>query len=41
MEDIYGRTAKIQADVLFDEWVQAFNTKVDNTKTAELEEALL
>lgn len=41
MEDIYGRTAKIQADVLFNEWVHAFNTKADETKTAELEEAFI
>ncbi|HER2169535.1 TPA: ATP-binding protein, partial [Streptococcus pyogenes] len=27
IEDMYGRTAKIQTDVLFDEWISAFNTK--------------
>lgn len=41
MEDIYGRTAKIQADVLFNEWVQAFDTKGDKNKTAELEESFI
>ncbi|PKF85657.1 hypothetical protein CW306_26685 [Bacillus sp. BA3] len=41
MEDIYGRTAKIKADVLFSEWVQAFNTKDDKNNTAELEEAFI
>lgn len=41
MEDIYGRTAKIQADVLFNEWVDAFNTKDDRNQTAALEEAFI
>lgn len=41
MEDIYGRTAKIKADVLFSEWVQAFNTKEDKNNTAKLEEAFI
>ncbi|WP_028401069.1 ATP-binding protein [Ectobacillus panaciterrae] len=33
--DIYGRTAKIGIDVLFDEWVKAFNT-VSKTKAVEV-----
>lgn len=41
MEDIYGRTAKIQTDVLFNEWVQAFNTKEDGKGRAEIEEAFI
>ncbi|MGG1400261.1 ATP-binding protein [Bacillus salipaludis] len=41
MEDMYGRTAKIQTDVLFNEWVNAFNTKEDNKGRAETEEAFM
>lgn len=33
--DIYGRTAKIAVDVLFSEWVQAFNT-VSKTTASEV-----
>lgn len=41
MEDMYGRTAKIQTDVLFNEWVNAFNTKEDDKGRAETEEAFM
>jgi hypothetical protein len=41
MEDMYGRTAKIQTDVLFDEWIAAFNTKDQNRGRAETEEAFI
>ncbi|WP_445491558.1 ATP-binding protein [Niallia sp. 03133] len=41
MEDMYGRTAKIQTDVLFNEWVSAFNTKEKDNGRAETEEAFL
>lgn len=41
MEDIYGRTAKIQIDVLFDEWLQAFNTKEADRGRAKAEEAFI
>lgn len=33
--DIYGRTAKIAVDVLYDEWIRAFNT-VEETKAREV-----
>ncbi|MBN8194188.1 ATP-binding protein [Bacillus sp. NTK074B] len=41
VEDMYGRTAKIQTDVLFDEWIQAFNTKENDRGRAETEEAFI
>ncbi|MDQ6600978.1 ATP-binding protein [Bacillus salipaludis] len=41
MEDMYGRTAKIQTDVLFNEWVNAFNTKENDKGRAETEEAFM
>lgn len=41
MEDIFGRTAKIQTDVLFNEWVKAFDTKEDKKNIAQLEEAFI
>ncbi|MEW9673516.1 ATP-binding protein [Ammoniphilus sp. 3BR4] len=41
IEDMYGRTAKIQTDVLFHEWVHAFNTKEDDKGRAETEEAFI
>ena len=41
MEDMYGRTAKIQTDVLFDEWIQAFNTKDHDRDAVESEEAFI
>ncbi|MFF3024457.1 ATP-binding protein [Gottfriedia sp. NPDC057948] len=41
VEDMYGRTAKIQTDVLFDEWIHAFNTKENDRGRAETEEAFI
>lgn len=42
MEDMYGRTAIITADVLFEEWEKAFNTKSSNWKGNDgLEEAFI
>jgi AAA-like domain len=41
VEDMYGRTAKIQTDVLFDEWISAFNTKENDRGRAETEEAFI
>ncbi|PEL13867.1 ATP-binding protein [Bacillus sp. AFS017336] len=41
VEDMYGRTAKIQTDVLFDEWIHAFNTKENDRGRAEIEEAFI
>ncbi|KKI92175.1 hypothetical protein WQ54_10805 [Bacillus sp. SA1-12] len=41
VEDMYGRTAKIQTDVLFDEWISAFNTKENDRGRAENEEAFI
>jgi hypothetical protein len=41
MEDMYGRTARIQTDVLFNEWVSAFNTKEENQTRAKGEEAFI
>ncbi|MBT2688356.1 ATP-binding protein [Bacillus sp. ISL-47] len=41
VEDMYGRTAKIQIDVLFDEWISAFNTKENDRGRAETEEAFM
>lgn len=41
IEDMYGRTAKIQTDVLFDEWISAFNTKESDRGRAETEEAFM
>ncbi|HEO2443890.1 TPA: ATP-binding protein [Streptococcus agalactiae] len=41
MEDMYGRTAVIQTDVLFNEWISAFNTKEDDKGRAETEEAFM
>jgi hypothetical protein len=40
-QDIYGRTAKIRVDVLFEEWVQAFNTKEENEERARAEELFI
>ena len=41
MEDIYGRTAKIQIDVPFNEWKDAFNTKEEDKGRRETEEAFI
>jgi hypothetical protein len=42
MEDMYGRTAIVTADVLFEEWEKAFNTKAGNKSTmVQLEEAFI
>ncbi|MBT2729613.1 ATP-binding protein [Bacillus sp. ISL-75] len=41
VEDMYGRTAKIQTDVLFNEWISAFNTKEKDRGRAETEEAFI
>lgn len=42
MEDMYGRTAIITADVLFEEWERAFNTKsTGKERMIELEEAFI